>query len=141
LPAVIAETSLPRDVETMAYDFFTPQPVKGKRCGAIAFNLSSVRILTESGAKFYYFRAVMHDHADDKCLDILKNVVNAMNENSTLLLDGIVVPNQDVVVCDADGSCYNGLILFDGKNGWSNGVSSWRKVDEGLSSPIRTPLS
>ena len=31
LPAVIAEAKVPENIETMAYDFFTPQPVKGKR--------------------------------------------------------------------------------------------------------------
>lgn len=38
----------------------------------------------------------MHDHADDKCLEILKNVVEAMGEESTVLLDEIVVPNKNV---------------------------------------------
>ena len=38
----------------------------------------------------------MHDHADDKCLEILKNIVEAMTSDSTLLLDEIVVPNKDV---------------------------------------------
>ena len=38
----------------------------------------------------------MHDHADDKCLEILKNVVDAMTDESTLLLDEIVVPNKKV---------------------------------------------
>lgn len=37
----------------------------------------------------------MHDHADDKCLEILKNVVDAMTDESTLLLDEIVVPDRD----------------------------------------------
>jgi demethylsterigmatocystin 6-O-methyltransferase len=38
----------------------------------------------------------MHDHADDKCLEILANVADAMTDESTLLLDEIVVPNQNV---------------------------------------------
>jgi demethylsterigmatocystin 6-O-methyltransferase len=38
----------------------------------------------------------MHDHADDKCLEILANVVDAMTDESTLLLDEIVVPNPNV---------------------------------------------
>lgn len=38
----------------------------------------------------------MHDHADDKCLKILQNVKEAMGEESTLLLDEIVVPNKNV---------------------------------------------
>ncbi|KAF2878030.1 O-methyltransferase-domain-containing protein [Massariosphaeria phaeospora] len=76
LPAVIAEAKVPDDIETMAYDFFTPQPIKG--------------------AKYYYLRAIMHDHADDKCLEILKRVADAMSPKSILLLDEIVVPNKNV---------------------------------------------
>ena len=38
----------------------------------------------------------MHDHADDKCLEILKIIVDAMADESTLLLDEIVVPDKPV---------------------------------------------
>ncbi|KAF1950753.1 o-methyltransferas-like protein [Byssothecium circinans] len=76
LPTVVAGVELPEGIKVHAYDFFTPQPVKG--------------------AKYYYLRAIMHDHADDKCLEILKNIVDAMTDESTLLLDEIVVPDQDV---------------------------------------------
>jgi len=35
LPAVVAEAKLPDDIEAMAYDFFTPHPVKGKQSQAL----------------------------------------------------------------------------------------------------------
>lgn len=38
----------------------------------------------------------MHDHADEKCLEILRYLVDAMDHESTLLLDEIVVPNEDI---------------------------------------------
>lgn len=38
----------------------------------------------------------MHDHADQKCLEILKNIVDAMSQESILLLDEIVVPDENV---------------------------------------------
>jgi demethylsterigmatocystin 6-O-methyltransferase len=38
----------------------------------------------------------MHDHADDKCLEILKNIADAMTNESTLLLDEIVVPDKNI---------------------------------------------
>ncbi|KAI9707878.1 MAG: hypothetical protein M1820_004484 [Bogoriella megaspora] len=76
LSAPIEEASVSNGVEKMVYDFFTPQPVKG--------------------ARYYYLRAIMHDHADDKCLEILKNVAGAMTEASTILLDEIVVPDKNV---------------------------------------------
>jgi demethylsterigmatocystin 6-O-methyltransferase len=38
----------------------------------------------------------MHDHANNKCLAILKNIVKAMTNASTLLVDEIVVPNKNI---------------------------------------------
>lgn len=55
-----------------------------------------MKLIVISGAKYYYLRAILHDHADDKCLEILKNVVDAMSDESFLLLDEIVVPNENV---------------------------------------------
>ncbi|PVH93845.1 o-methyltransferas-like protein [Periconia macrospinosa] len=63
-------------VEIMAHDFFTAQPVKG--------------------AKFYYLRAIMHNHTDEKCIEILKNIKDAMDEESEILLDEIVMPDTKV---------------------------------------------
>ncbi|KAF1966704.1 o-methyltransferas-like protein [Bimuria novae-zelandiae CBS 107.79] len=76
LPTMVAKAEALEGVEAMAYDFFTPQPIKG--------------------AKYYYLRAILHDHADDKCLEILANIADAMTDESTLLIDDIVVPNQNV---------------------------------------------
>jgi len=60
-------------VENLAYDFFTPQPVKG--------------------AKFYYFRTVLHNWPDDKVVEILKNTKDAMAEESLIIVDEIVIPD------------------------------------------------
>lgn len=93
LPAVVAGAKLPEGMEAMAYDFFTPQPVKGNRKSQSHFcSFSNIKI----GAKYYYLRAIMHDHADDECIQILRNIVAAMTDESTLLLDEIVVPNKNV---------------------------------------------
>jgi demethylsterigmatocystin 6-O-methyltransferase len=51
--------------------------------------------LTDVGAKYYYLRQILHDHADDKCLEILENVVEAMTDDSVLLIDEIVVPDKN----------------------------------------------
>lgn len=37
-------------------------------------------------------RNVLHDYPDDKCITILKNTFSAMNGNSQLLIDEMVVP-------------------------------------------------
>ena len=63
-------------VETMAHDFFDPQPVKG--------------------AKFYYFRNILHDWPDDKCVTILKNTVQALGPDSQILIDEMALPEQGV---------------------------------------------
>ncbi|KAF2677987.1 S-adenosyl-L-methionine-dependent methyltransferase [Lentithecium fluviatile CBS 122367] len=78
LPAVVEEAKVDGDVEVMGYDFFTLQPMKG--------------------AKYYYLRAVLQDHTDEKCLEILKQIADAMTEKSTLLIDDIVVPNKNVLL-------------------------------------------
>ncbi|KAA6408781.1 MAG: O-methyltransferase [Lasallia pustulata] len=69
-------TKHPEGVELMAYDFFTPQPIKG--------------------ARFYYFRNIFHDWPDEKCAEILRNLVPAMDpEYSTLLIDDFVLPTKN----------------------------------------------
>ncbi|KAJ5281522.1 O-methyltransferase B [Penicillium angulare] len=63
-------------VGAIAYDFFTPQPIKG--------------------AKFYYLRNIFHDWPDHKCREILKNIVDAMAPDSYILIDDMVLPNVGV---------------------------------------------
>ncbi|TGO15597.1 hypothetical protein BTUL_0038g00270 [Botrytis tulipae] len=67
---------LPDGVEAMVHDFYTPQIIKG--------------------AKFYYLRAILHDHLDDKAIFILKNIMQVMNKDSLILLDEMVLPNYNV---------------------------------------------
>ncbi|QSZ29277.1 hypothetical protein DSL72_003789 [Monilinia vaccinii-corymbosi] len=67
---------LPEGVEAMAHDFYTPQVIKG--------------------AKFYYLRAILHDHLDDKVNLILKNIMQVMDKDSLILLDEMVLPNHNV---------------------------------------------
>ncbi|KAI8623408.1 putative sterigmatocystin 8-O-methyltransferase precursor [Xylariaceae sp. FL1651] len=50
------------DIEAQAYDFFTPQPIRGARA--------------------YYLRNILHDWPDDKCLDILDNTKAGMTSDS-----------------------------------------------------------
>ncbi|PYH92371.1 S-adenosyl-L-methionine-dependent methyltransferase [Aspergillus ellipticus CBS 707.79] len=63
-------------VETMELDFFQPQTVKG--------------------AKFYYLRNVFHDWPDHKARIILKNIIEAMSDDSLILIDDMVLPNVGV---------------------------------------------
>ncbi|KAF3761234.1 S-adenosyl-L-methionine-dependent methyltransferase [Cryphonectria parasitica EP155] len=62
-------------IEAMAYDFFTPQPIKG--------------------ASAYYLSCILHDWPDHKCEEILKNLKGAMKTGSSyLLVDEIVFPER-----------------------------------------------
>jgi demethylsterigmatocystin 6-O-methyltransferase len=50
----------------------------------------------KTGAKFYYLRYVLHDWPDEKCRSILKTIVNAMDDDSIILIDEMVLPDQGV---------------------------------------------
>ena len=36
----------------------------------------------------------MHDHPDDKCIVILRQIVKGMSEDSVILIDDMILPNQ-----------------------------------------------
>ncbi|EME87124.1 uncharacterized protein MYCFIDRAFT_63149 [Pseudocercospora fijiensis CIRAD86] len=61
-------------VELLAQDYLTEQKVKG--------------------AKFYYYRNILHDNPDDRCRLILDGLRPAMEEDSLLLIDDKVLLNQ-----------------------------------------------
>ena len=62
------------DVEKIAYDFWTPQPI--------------------TGAKAYYMRNIMHDYPDEKAIKILHNTMAAMDKDSVILIDEMILPNE-----------------------------------------------
>ena len=72
LPSVIAEAkssgSVPGTIETVAHDFFTPQPVE------------------YHGAKAYFMRLVLHDWPDVECATILSHLRNAMIKDYSRLI-------------------------------------------------------
>ncbi|KAI0473122.1 S-adenosyl-L-methionine-dependent methyltransferase [Xylariaceae sp. FL0804] len=72
-PVIDSIKDLDPAVERHKHDFFTPQPVQGARC--------------------YYFRSILHDWPDEKCVSILKNTASAMKPGySKLLLNEFVLP-------------------------------------------------
>jgi len=70
--------SIPDDelpgIEKIAIDFFESQPVKG--------------------AHIYYLRRILHNWHDESAKIILKNIVDAMAPDSTLLIGEMVIPEQ-----------------------------------------------
>ncbi|KAF6226401.1 hypothetical protein HO133_009267 [Letharia lupina] len=64
-----------KGIRAMAYDFFTPQPIKGARA--------------------YYLHSVLHNWPDSKCKDILSNLKPALAKGySKLLINEVVIPNK-----------------------------------------------
>jgi len=63
-------------VKIMAQNFFEKQAVQG--------------------AKFYYLRRIMHDWPDAECLTILSQLAEAMDGDSRILMDEVVLPDANV---------------------------------------------
>ncbi|KAL6713916.1 hypothetical protein ACLMJK_008410 [Lecanora helva] len=76
LPGPISNALSTPGVENIAHSMFDPQPIKG--------------------AKFYYFKAVIHNWPDDKVREILKNIIPAMGSRSAILFDDLVLPDSGV---------------------------------------------
>lgn len=45
-----------------------------------------------AGARAYYLRNIFHNHADDRCVTMLKSLADAMADDSVILLDELVLP-------------------------------------------------
>ena len=66
-PDVLAKAVVDGNIEKMSYDSLTPQPVKG--------------------ARVYYFRQILHDNDGETCSRILGAQIDAMDENSVIVID------------------------------------------------------
>ncbi|KAI0391258.1 S-adenosyl-L-methionine-dependent methyltransferase [Xylariaceae sp. FL0594] len=76
LPKVVKDALPTPGVENMEYNILQPQPVRG--------------------AKFYYMRAVLHNHPPHIVKLVLQNVKAAMDSESVLLVDEMVFPEKGV---------------------------------------------
>lgn len=68
-------------LETMQYDFFSPQPIKGARA--------------------YYLRNILHDWPDKNARQILRNILPAMTKESILLINEGFLPEVNVALYPA----------------------------------------
>ena len=64
--------SLSNRVEFMPHDFFTEQPVKD--------------------ADVYLFRSIFHNWSDDYCIKILRNLVPALKDGATVVINDNCLP-------------------------------------------------
>ncbi|MCJ1426479.1 hypothetical protein MMC29_004382 [Sticta canariensis] len=107
LPAIISEvdSSKKPEVEAMAYDYYTPQPIEG--------------------ARIYYFRAVFHSWNDEICQKILKNQMSAMRKGySRLLINEMVLHDSEVPLYAAAADVQMMVIL----GGIERTETQWRQL-------------
>ncbi|KAM3078041.1 hypothetical protein ACMFMG_002658 [Clarireedia jacksonii] len=77
IPVVIDSiTSLPTGITAQKHDFFGLQPVKN--------------------AKAYYLANILHDWPDKQARKILQHITDAMNEDSLVLINENVMPEENV---------------------------------------------
>ncbi|KAJ5900168.1 uncharacterized protein N7473_004238 [Penicillium subrubescens] len=90
LPQVVSDPkAAPTGTELMAYDFFTPQPVKGARA--------------------YYMHWILHDWRDKQARDILSTIVAAMEPGySRLIINDQIIPDRD---CDFATACISIMMM------------------------------
>ncbi|ORY11840.1 S-adenosyl-L-methionine-dependent methyltransferase [Clohesyomyces aquaticus] len=74
----------PAGVTGVGHDFFKPQPE------------------TVKGAKAYYLRTVLHDWPDKEAATIVRNLKDVMAEDSVLLINENVLPDQGVSLFQAE---------------------------------------
>jgi hypothetical protein len=79
LPGVLAQANdLPEEVLKVGHDFFQPQPESVK------------------GAKAFYLRTVLHDWPQMQASTILKHIVDAMAEDSVILINEVILPEKGI---------------------------------------------
>jgi demethylsterigmatocystin 6-O-methyltransferase len=98
LPEAVGKLSPITGVKTEAYDFFQPQPITGRYPNKTLSNFTQYKkqwltIFELQGAKFYYFRRIMHDWPDNEAASILRNTAAAMDPDSRILIDDTVLPD------------------------------------------------
>jgi hypothetical protein len=116
LPGVIKDTNgsshLPSSIETMAADFFKPQPVLR--------------------AKAYFLRRIMHDWGDEACKSILKNLVLSMSVDSKILVNELVLPDEN---CERR-MALNDLVMMS-FGGMERTESQWKALLQEVGLDIR----
>ena len=120
LPDVLARAAPVEGVERMAHDIWTEQPVRGMRSSPCTPQL----ILICLGASYYYLRNVLHDHPDEACVKILRNIKAAMSQDSAILIDEMVLPR----VGAAWQAAQLDIAMMASLAGRERGEADWRAV-------------
>jgi len=102
--AVVLDSTLQEailGIEKMAYDFYTPQPIKSPPPYSLPAHLPP-HSLTTTDAHIYYLRRILHNYQDGVCISILSNIAAAMGPTSRLLIAELIVPARTAVGEDMD---------------------------------------
>ena len=97
LPDTVAQALPVQGMQSMAHDFFNPQPVKGtdQSTWAHAYPRDFHRLSIKAGARAYYLRSILHDWPDEKCQIIISQLAAVMTKGySKIILNEMVVPDQ-----------------------------------------------
>ncbi len=127
LPEVIAHADpmWTEGIEPMSYDFFTPQPIKGKQPRTVQDTLLVMLTDISLGARVYYFRRILHDWDDKSCRRILRNQMSAMDKQySRLLINDLVLPDVGVTMHAAGMDVYMMALLC----GMERTRSQWNEL-------------
>ncbi|KAM5467371.1 putative demethylsterigmatocystin 6-O-methyltransferase [Microsporum audouinii] len=104
LPHSIAKALPTPGVENMEHDFFQPQPIKD--------------------AKFYYLRAILHDHPPHKARNILEQTKAAMGPESVILIDEMILPETGVNIMAASID----MTMLTALAGMERNEAQWREI-------------
>lgn len=125
LPQVIASIKKPPNgVELAPHDFFTPQPVKGKRYPfCISSGLSTEEVYL--GARTYFMHWILHDWSDERSRAILTHIFDAMEPGySRLIIHESILPNFN---CDLPSACMSIMMMVQ-VAAFERSESQWRDL-------------
>lgn len=89
LPEVVAHvTDLPPSTTKIGHDFFTPQPADVKN------------------AKAFYLRTILHDWPEKQARKILSHIVDAMADDSVVLIHEVIMPESGASHANAIMDCH-----------------------------------
>ena len=134
-PEVVERSKCPEAVHKLGYDFFTPQPVKGKRYLATIYSTSMITDeICPAGARAYYMHGVLHDWSDDPARKILEMQKDAMTPGySTLLIHDHIAPQA---LAHPHTTAYD-LTMMGMVAGGERKESDWHKLLESAGYKVR----
>jgi hypothetical protein len=94
------------NIEAEVYDIFMPQPIIGagalRICPVPSYFTNTCYLAHSLGARAYYMRNIFHAWGHHTCLQILAQAKKGLTDQSVLLIDEIVLPEQGATVQGAE---------------------------------------